>query len=57
MNNTARSREDETRNGHRHTKRNPRWSSQGSFHTAHLKKKSTFTMGDSVLHSDGTFRV
>jgi len=39
---TARSREDETRNGHWNTKRNPRWSSQVSFHTAHLKTDLNF---------------
>ena len=33
---TARSPEDDTRNGHRNATRNPRWSSQVSFHTAHL---------------------
>ena len=35
---TARSREDETQNGHRNAKRNPRWSSQVSFQMAHLKR-------------------
>jgi len=39
---TACSREDETRNGQRNTKRNPRRSSQGSFHTAHLKRDLNF---------------
>jgi len=35
---TARSREDETRNGHWNAKQNPRWSSQVSFQMAHLKR-------------------
>ena len=35
----ARFREDETRNGHRNAKRNPRWSSQVSFQTSHLKRE------------------
>ena len=39
---TARSREDETRNGHWNTKQNPRCSSQVSFHKAHLKKDINF---------------
>jgi len=40
--NTGRSREDETRKSHRNTQRNPRWSSQVSFHTAHLKRDLNF---------------
>ena len=39
---TARSREDETRNGHRNAKRNPRWSSQVTFQMAHLKRDLNF---------------
>jgi len=39
---TARSWEDETRNGHRNTRRNPRWSSQVSFQTAYLKRDFNF---------------
>jgi len=39
---TAHSREDETRNGHQNTNRNPRWASQVSFHTAHLKRDINF---------------
>jgi len=39
---TARSREDETRNGHRNAKRNSRWLSQVSFRMAHLKRDLNF---------------
>jgi len=39
---TARSREDETRNGHWNAKQNIRWSSQVSLHRAHLKRDLTF---------------
>jgi len=39
---TARSREDETRNGHRNANQNSRWSFQVSFRTAHLKRAMSF---------------
>jgi len=39
---TACSREDETRNGYRNAKRNPRWSSQVSFQMAPLKRDLIF---------------
>jgi len=39
---TASSQEVETRNGHRNIKQNPPWSSQVSFHTAHLKRDFNF---------------
>jgi len=39
---TARSRQDETRNGHRNTNWNPEWSSWVSSQTAHSKKNMNF---------------
>jgi len=46
---TARSREDETRNGHWNAKRNPRWLSQVSSQMAHLKRDLNFDRGSSVI--------
>jgi len=50
---TARSREAETRKARRNAKRNPRWSSQVSFETSHLKRD--LTIEDFDLHFDENF--
>jgi len=53
---TARSREDETRNGHRNTKRNPRWPSQGSFANGLFEKRTQLSPSKILfLYSDDHF--
>ena len=54
---TARSQEDETRNGHRNANRNPRWSSLVSFRRAHLKRDMNFDHRGFTFAFRRAFRV